>query len=173
MKIPTTAASMTSDFTLISLLGILLALPSAALPVSAQSPAAPPAAAAPASTEPSRASVEKVIPEPKSYLATREVSMTRLVNEITALDQSIQTAVQKVLALLTESKDSNQTRTNAAKLKQETIAGLRRAAEAYNQYVIPDPVQSPTHTAKGGGAASSACEGFGDLPHVLFLVAGS
>ena len=73
---------MTSDSTLISLLGILLALPSAALPVSAQSPAAPPAAppaaAAPASTEPSRASVEKIIPELKSYLATREVSMTRL-----------------------------------------------------------------------------------------------
>ena len=59
--------------------------------------------------------------------------MTRLVNEITALDQSIQAAVGKVLGILTEAKDSKETRTNVTKLKEETLAGLKRAAQAYAQ----------------------------------------
>jgi hypothetical protein len=112
------------------LLGLLLSLP-AAVPVRAQSPA--PTPAAPAAAEPTRAPVEKYVPELKSYLDSRETSMTRRVNEITALDQPIQAPVQKVPGILTAAKDSKETRTKVTKLKEETLAGLKRAAQAYAQ----------------------------------------
>lgn len=135
MNSATIHSTATGAFALASLrhlplLGLLLSLP-AAVPVCAQSPAATPVS--PAATEPTRASVEKYVPELKSYIDSRETSMTRLVNEITALDQSIQAAVTKVLGILTESKDTKETRTNVTKLKEETLAGLKRAAQAYAQ----------------------------------------
>ena len=78
--------------------------------VFAQAPAtkdaAPPAKAesAPAPA-PSRAAVEKYVTELKAYIATRETSVARLVTEISAQDHSIQTAVDKVLQILTTSKE--------------------------------------------------------------------
>ena len=106
--------------------------------VCAQAPAAK-ESAPPAKTEsapapqPSRAAVEKYVTELKAIIATREKSVTRLVNDITAQDQSIQAAVDRVLQILTSSKDSTDTRTNVTKLKEETMAALKRAAQAYAQ----------------------------------------
>jgi hypothetical protein len=41
--------------------------------------------------------------------------------------------VQKVPGILTAAKDSKETRTKVTKLKEETLAGLKRAAQAYAQ----------------------------------------
>jgi hypothetical protein len=110
--------------------------------VCAQAPAgkdaAPPAkkesAAAPApAAEPSRAAVEKFVTDLKALIASREKSVTRLINEITAQDQAIQEAVEKVLQILTTAKDSVETRSKVTQMKQETMAALKRAAQAYAQ----------------------------------------
>jgi hypothetical protein len=106
--------------------------------VAAQAPAvketAPPAAkeAAPAA-EPSREAVDKYVTELKALIGTRETSVTRLINDITARDKSIQTAVEKVLQILTTSKDTLETRTRVTQMKEDAVAGLKRAAEAYDQ----------------------------------------
>lgn len=93
--------------------------------------------APPATTDapagPSRPVVEKYVGELKDLIGAREKSVTRLVNEITAQDQSIQAAVEKVLQILTASKDSVETRSKVTQMKEETLAALKRAAQAYAQ----------------------------------------
>ena len=86
-----------------------------------------------ASTDPPRPAVETYVTELKSVIGKREDSVTLLVNQITAQDKSIKEAVDKVLSILTASKDSTATKTNVAKLKEETLAALKRAAQAYAQ----------------------------------------
>jgi hypothetical protein len=106
-------------------------------PAFAQAPAAkeaaPPAAADTAPAQPTRASVEKYVTELRAYIATREASVTRLINEITAQDKAIQSAVDQILKILTASKDSVETKSRVTQLKQDTMAALKKAIQAYAQ----------------------------------------
>jgi hypothetical protein len=119
-------------------LATLTLLLNSGLSAVAQAPAAkdaaPPAkSASTAAAEPSRAAVEKYVTELKEYIAVREGSVTRLVNEIMAQDQSIQAAVEKITKILTASKDSVETRSKITQLKQDTMNALKRAIQTYAQ----------------------------------------
>lgn len=83
--------------------------------------------------KPSRAAVETYVTELKSVIAKREDSVTQIVNQIAAQDSSIKTAMIRITSILTASKDSLATKTNVARLKEEALAGLKRAAEGYVQ----------------------------------------
>lgn len=97
----------------------------------AQAPAA--AKEASPAAEPSREAVEKYATELKGVIEKREISVTRIINNIKALDESIQGAIEKVLHILTAAKDSAKTGTKVAQLKEQAVAGLKRAAETYAQ----------------------------------------
>jgi hypothetical protein len=86
-----------------------------------------------APTNPPRAAVETYISELKSVIAKRQESVTQIVNQIAAQDSSIKTAMVRIMSILTTSKDSLETKTGVAQLKEEALAGLKRAAEAYVQ----------------------------------------
>src|SRR5262245_27671048 len=100
------------------LLSVLLSAAFASGILHAQAPAAAAQEAAPA-TGPSRESVEKYVTELKAVIEKREVSVTRIINEIKALDDSIQGAIEEVLQILTTAKDSSKTGTKVTQLKEE------------------------------------------------------
>ncbi len=86
-----------------------------------------------AAANPPRATVERYVEDLKGVIAKREESVTLLVNQIAAQDSAIKLAMNRILAILTASKDSLATNTNVARLKEEALAGLKRSAEAYAQ----------------------------------------
>jgi hypothetical protein len=77
--------------------------------------------------------VEKYVADLKAFIASREMSITRLINEITAQDQAIMAAVDEVIQILSTSKDSLESKTKVTRMKEETMAALKRAAQAYAQ----------------------------------------
>lgn len=86
-----------------------------------------------AEASPPREAVETYYTELKGVIAKREESVTQLVNQIAAQDRSIKLAMNRILSILTASKDSLATKTKVVRLKEEALAGLKQSAEAYAQ----------------------------------------
>jgi len=84
-----------------------------------------------ASPQPTRAEVESYVKQMKTYLAKREESAARIVNQIVQLDDSLKDEVKDVLDKINSVTDSPESKTKVARIKRDVIDRIGRAAQYY------------------------------------------
>jgi len=89
-------------------------------------------APADASPQPTRAEVEAYVKQMKTYLAKREESATRIVNQIIQLDDSLKSEVKDVLDKINGVTDSPESKTKVVRIKRDVIERIGRAAKYYD-----------------------------------------
>lgn len=69
----------------------------------------------------------------KAHIASREERLTEIASDIRALDDRNEKRIDSIVQLLSETKDSNDTKTRINALKADVIAGLRKSITIYQQ----------------------------------------
>lgn len=67
----------------------------------------------------------------RRHVAQREERIGELANEILTLDKRLEARVDGIVKMLSEVKDSNESKTRVARSKEEAIAALKRTIDAY------------------------------------------
>lgn len=90
-------------------------------------------AAAEAKTEPTLDEVTRYANQLRTRIDSRQDRATAMVNDLVALDKSIQSNVDGILSTLKGMTDSNDSRTRVARTKRDVMERLGKAAEAYTR----------------------------------------
>lgn len=67
----------------------------------------------------------------RRHIEQRQARLSDLAKDIISLDQRVETRIDGIVKMLSEIKDSNESRTKVARTKEEAIEGLRRTIDAY------------------------------------------
>lgn len=67
----------------------------------------------------------------RRHIEQRQARLSDLAKDIISLDQRVETRIDGIVKMLSEIKDSNESRTKVARTKEEAIEGLKRTIDAY------------------------------------------